>query len=248
MRGRLSRALAAMAIIGFCTTWAHAQEAEEIPPAESAPATEAAPAAAPAAEAAPAPEARPAPRRDATYELTLRELEDELNELKDDIFGSKTRLLQLRQQILNDPIGGSRAVLVLRDDAGARFDLVSVSIGLDGNQIFSATDATRDLDGIDNEQVFDGAMTPGLHNISVGLEYVGNGFGMFSYMNGYRVAVRASQQVMIEDGMTAEITIRGFEDASGGAAYEERPSIEFRTRTYETSEDSLTLTDGGEDL
>lgn len=244
MRGRLSRALAALAMIGFCAPWAHAQDAAESETPTSGSAVEApseAPAAAPA-------EARPAPQRDATYELTLRELEDELNELKDDIFGSKTRLLQLRQQILNDPIGGSRVVLVLRDDAGARFDLVSVSIGLDGNQIFSATDATRDLDGIDDEQVFDGAMTPGLHNISIGLEYVGNGFGMFSYMNGYRVAVRASQQVMIEDGMTAEITIRGYEDASGGAAYEERPSIEFRTRTYETSEEGLTLTNGGEDL
>ena len=48
--------------------------------------------------------------------------------------------------------------------------------------------------------------------------------------------------------MTAEITISGYEDASGGAAYEERPSIEFRTRTYETSEEGLTLTNGGEDL
>ena len=52
-------------------------------------------------------------------------------------------------------------------------------------------------------------MTPGLHNISIGLEYVGNGFGMFSYMNGYRVAVRASQQVMIEDGMKNGEILRG---------------------------------------
>lgn len=249
MRGRLIGAVAVMAAGAVWTAPVVGQDspfstASDESPAEMAPG-EADEASTEAAEVPREQSARPVPQRDATYELTLRELEDELNELKDDIFGSKSRLFQLREQILNDPIGGSRAVLLFTDDVGRRFELVSVNVGLDSNQIYAATDATHDLDGLRNAEIFDGAMTPGLHNISVRLEYVGNGFGMFSYMNGYRVAVRSSQQVMVDDGMTAEVEIRGWEDASNGAAYEERPSIEFNVTTYETDEQTLSV--AGED-
>lgn len=247
MRGTL---IGAVAVLAAGAVWTAPVSGQDSPfssstgdAGEEAPA-EAGPDAQAPAEAAPREQgARPTPQRDQTYELTLRELEDELNELKDDIFGSKSRLFQLREQILNDPIGGSRTVIVFSDDVGGRFDLVSVNVGLDSNQIYAATDATQDLDGMQDVAIFDGAMTPGLHNVSVRLEYVGNGFGMFSYMNGYRVAVRSSQQVMIDDGMTAEVEIRGWEDASNGNAYEERPSIEFNVRTYETDEQNVALAD-----
>ncbi|MCA9298786.1 MAG: hypothetical protein KDA28_06955, partial [Phycisphaerales bacterium] len=44
------------------------------------------------------------------YDLRLQELEDRVNELKEEIFRSKSRLFLLRQQILQDNIGGSRAI------------------------------------------------------------------------------------------------------------------------------------------
>ena len=43
---------------------------------------------------------------DVNYELRLQELEDRVNELKEDIFRSKSRLFLLREQIMQDSIGG----------------------------------------------------------------------------------------------------------------------------------------------
>jgi hypothetical protein len=38
------------------------------------------------------------------------------------------------------------------------------------------------------------------------------------------------------------------EDASGGAAYEDRPSIAFEVRTYDTDEETISTAEGAEDL
>ncbi|MFT4702430.1 MAG: putative ubiquitin-RnfH superfamily antitoxin RatB of RatAB toxin-antitoxin module [Bradymonadia bacterium] len=195
-------------------------------------------------EAPPEPEAaRPTAQRDATYDLSLRELEDELNELKEDIFSSKARLRQLSERILNDPIGGSRAVIRVSDDTGGRFDLIRVTVGLDGNQIYAANQSTADLSDLRGASIFDAALSPGLHNLSVQFVYRGNGFGVFSYMNGYDITVQNSDQVMIENGMTMDLHIRGFEDSSAGAAYEERPSIEIERRAMETDPDAVATAD-----
>ena len=252
MRTRLFGALTA--VIAACwmmVTPASAQEAAaEVDSVESAAGAEDASSAADTtATAASAEEraVRPAPRRDASYELSLRELEDELNELKEDIYGSKARLFQLREQILNDPIGGSRMVVRLTNDIGARFRLVGATVALDGNQVFVGREPDDALDRMRGEVVFDGAVTPGPHNVAVRLEYEGNGFGVFSYMNGYTVQVTSASQVIVDGGMTLEVDASGYEDRSSGASYEERPSIRFETRDSETSAETLAEASEGED-
>lgn len=241
MRTRLFGALAAVVVAGWVMAVqpASAQDPSPFDGGETT-AEEGAAEGASEAAAAPAPRAnRPAPRREASYELSLRELEDELNELKEDIYGSKARLFQLREQILNDPIGGSRLVVRVTNDIGARFRLVGATVALDGNQIYVGREPNDAVDDMRGEVVFDGAVTPGPHNVAVRFEFEGNGFGVFSYMNGYTVQVTSATQVIVDSGMTMEVDAVGFEDRRSGAAYEERPSIRFTTRDSETDEESL---------
>ncbi len=219
--------------------FAQADPADGDAPAEAPAVEEAAPAA-----VAPVAEPSAAPIADATYELQLRELEDRINELKEDVFRSKSRLYLLREQILRDNIGGSRAIVRHVDRLGNLFRIERVIYSMDGNQLFSATAETNDeLGGGGRIDVFDGSVLPGPHNIAVQVELVGNDFGLFSYMSGYRFSLTEAFAVIVDEGKTVEIDVELFDHGGSRRALEERPDIRFQSRTYDTTEETVSEED-----
>ena len=106
--------------------------AEGTAPASSGDMQPAAPAAAAEAEsAAPAP-ASPGQK---AYDHKLRELEERVVSLKEKIFRTKTRLLLLKERILNDVIAEAKLVLQHVDDMGLSFKPVQVYYRLDGEDV-----------------------------------------------------------------------------------------------------------------
>lgn len=171
------------------------------------------------------------------YDLRLRELEDRVNELKEDIFRSKSRLMMLREQILQTNIGGSRLVITHVDDTSATFDIVQVVYGLDGNQIFAASEGGDRVGR--REIVYDEAILDGPHNLTVQVTLRGNGFGVFSYMEGYETVVENSLQFQVDEGTTWEIDSVIFEEGGQSRPPEERGTVRFDTETYQTTEENV---------
>jgi hypothetical protein len=214
-------------------------------PAEATPAAEAPAAQAPAAQ--PAPTAAPAMDGGGTnsgrsastvnYELRLRELEDRMNELKEDIFRSKSRLFSLREAILRSEAGGARAIIQHSSELSSTYTLLSVTYSLDGQQVlFIAADGVADT-GAD-QVVYDGALLPGPHNLSVSYEVQGNDFGVFEYMEGYRIPVMSSYQFDIEEGQTIEIDAVLIEAGGVNTPLEERPDVRYDVDTVESTVDT----------
>jgi len=174
---------------------------------------------------------------DVNYDLRLRELEDRVNELKEDIFRSKSRLFLLREQILQDNIGGSRLVVRHTNLMGSRYRPVRAIYSLDGNQLLNATGTTADLDG--EFQVFAESVLPGPHNLSVRMEFEGNTFGAFAYMDGYEFTVQDSYQFTLDEGQTVEIEVEVYELGGVNTPMEDRAALRFNQRVYETSADSV---------
>ncbi|MBN1946288.1 MAG: hypothetical protein JW797_11480 [Bradymonadales bacterium] len=161
------------------------------------------------------------------YALRLHELEDRVNELREQIFRSKSRLVLLREQVLRTTISGSQAVITHVNDMGITFTLERVVYSLDGNQLYVAVDSRGDLADRGEIEVYGGAVLPGPHNLSVEMMFVGNGFGLFSYLEGYRFRLRSSYAFNAEDGRIVSLRVIAYEQGGINQPIEERPDIRY---------------------
>ena len=191
---------------------------------------------APPATAPPAP-APPPPSDPATagttnangsYTVRLHDLERRVNELKEQIFRSKARLNLLKETVLHGVIAGSRAVITHRNEMGSTFQPVSFVYSLDGNQIYPVGSEPAKLDQKEFE-IFNGSVTPGNHTLSVQLVYQGNGYGVFSYLKGYKFTAKSSRTFTAPEGKQMQLKVVGFEKGNPVTTDpKDRPSVDFR--------------------
>jgi hypothetical protein len=175
--------------------------------------------------------APPADGNDAeSYAVRLRDLEQRINELKEQIFRSKARLSLLAETVLSHVIAGAKAVLIHRNEMGSSFKLVKAVFTLDGAPIFNKVDEEGNLGDQEERVVFDGSIVPGEHNLSVNLEYRGHGYGIFSYLKGYRFKVRSSHAFTAAEGKTITVRVVGYERGDPTTPLEDRPSIRYNER------------------
>ncbi len=179
---------------------------------------------------------------DGSYGLRIEELEDQVNELKEDVFRSKSRLFLLREQILQDNIGGARAIIEHKSEFGNRLLITQVLYSLDGDLVFSTTAEEAEVDSLDDILIMNDAILPGPHNISVQMSIEGNS-SFFSYLNGYHFTITSSEAFSVEQGQTAEVDVVAFERGDSNEPFEERPTVRFEVDLYATTE--VEGTDGG---
>ena len=66
--------------------------------------------------------------------------------------------------------------------------------------------------------------------MTVNLEYRGDGYGIFSYLKGYRFRVRSSYSFSAPESKAVSIRVVGFEKGGPTAPLEERPAIRYLER------------------
>jgi hypothetical protein len=215
-----------------------------VSPAASASAAPAASAAAaPAASAAPAPGspgvagpsvATPRPASStvdgATYAVRLKDLEQRIDELKEQIRRSHTRLSLLTDTILSGGLAGSRSELQYTNDMSSAFRLVRALFVLDGAVQYNKSDDTGALAEQKEIPIFNGSIPPGDHTVQILLQYQGNGYGVFSYLKGYKFDVKSSHSFTAVEGKTLTLQIIGYEKGGVTTPLEERPAIRFNEK------------------
>jgi hypothetical protein len=164
------------------------------------------------------------------FQVRLRDLEQRINELKEEIFRSKARLSLLAESILNNVIGGARAVIQHENQMGALFRLVRAVYALDGAPILTRTDDNGSLADQREFSVYNGQIAAGDHSLSVSLEYQGNGYGVFNYVKGYTFRQRNTQSFTISEGKAIQIRVVGYEQGGPTTPPDERPAIRYITR------------------
>lgn len=162
-----------------------------------------------------------------TYAVRLRDLEQRINALKEQIFASKARLSLLAETVLQGVVAGAQAVIVHENRMSSSYRLVKAVYALDGARIFSKADEEGTLGDQQQFEVYNGSIVPGEHNVTVNLEYRGNGYGIFSYLRGYRFRVRSSHSFSVPEGRTITIHATGYEKGGPTAPLEERPAVQY---------------------
>ncbi|WP_437808403.1 hypothetical protein [Sorangium sp. So ce1078] len=194
----------------------------------ASPATAGAPAASPATAGAPAAGAAAAPAMDGpTYAVRLRDLEQRIDELKEQIRRSHTRLSLLSDTILSGGGAGSRASIRFNNELSSAFRVTRVLIVLDGAVQYNKTDQSGALAEQTEIPIFNGSVPPGDHTLQVLVNLQGNGYGVFSYLRGYRFEVRSSHSFTAVEGKTINLQAVAFEKGGVTTPLEERPAVRF---------------------
>lgn len=239
----LRRALVCtVAVVGLCMSFsAQAQPAKEpdkdkgeTPAAAPTDAADTAAAKGDATEApkeAAAPQPAPNPTS-GSYVVQLKQLEQRVNELKERIFRSKARLNLLKETVLHGVIAGSRAIIKHKNEMGSSFRMVRLVYAIDGAKIYSKRDDTGTLNDKKEFEIFNGAIVPGNHTISVLMVFRGHGYGIFSYLKGYKFTVRSSHTFTAGEGKQTQITVRAFEKGNITTELKDRPAVKFDVNLF----------------
>jgi len=252
MRAWIFRGVVAAGLFAAGGAWAQTGQ----PSPAAAPAPSAAPAPGPAAPAVapPSPAAAPATGTaplasddpaggDRQFDLKIKGIEEKVNDLKEKIFRTKSRLLLLQETVLGGDISSSaKAVIYHANEMSSAFVLESATYTLDGASIFAKVDNGGDLADKESFEIFNGLIVPGNHQISVRLNYRGHGYGIFSYLDGYKFRVEDSYTFSAEPGRVTVLRVVGFEKGGITTDIKDRPAIRYEV---EVSKEKVRSPKGG---
>jgi hypothetical protein len=216
------RRTVALSVVAVCI-WAGAAVAAT--PVKAQPPSET-----PTEAAEPTPAAPAAPIDAGTYAVRLRDLEQRINELKEQIFRSKARLSLLAETVLEGVVGGGQAVIIHENRMSQSYKLVRVVYALDGAPIFTEADEEGSLGEQKEFEVYNGSIVPGEHTLTVNLEYRGHGYGVFAYLKGYRFKVRSTYTFAVPEGRVSTVHVVGYEKGGPTTPLEERPAVRYIER------------------
>lgn len=180
---------------------------------------------------------QPAPATQGGYEVRLKSLREQVDDLKGRVFDSKTRLMILGEQILNNLIAEARAVIVHQNDASSMLTLEEVLYFLDNQKIYYQSNREGTLDTQREFAIFDGSISPGNHVLSVELVYRGNG-KVFTYLSGYVFRVKSAFNFFAAKGYETRVRSVGFEKGGLTTPLEERPSVRFELQRMKIAADA----------
>jgi hypothetical protein len=170
----------------------------------------------------------PAQTADEQVDLKVKTLEERVNDLKEKIFRTKARLMNLQEMVMGgDVVAGARAVLFHRNEMGSSFALESAAYALDGAPVYTKADVGGDLDKREEFEVFNGRIVPGSHQVGVKLVYRGHGYGLFSYLEGYRFKVQSSHTFNAEAGKVTVVKVVGYEKGGITTDLKDRPGVRY---------------------
>lgn len=163
----------------------------------------------------------------ATYRVRLRDLEQRVDELKEQIRRSHTRLSLLSDTILSGASGGARAEIEFVNDLSGAWHLVEAVFVLDGAVQYKKTDDTGALAKQKRIPIFSGSVPTGDHTLQVMLKLRGHGFGVFSYLRGIEASVTTDHSFTLTGGKVLELKATAWEKGGPTTPVEEQPDIRF---------------------
>ncbi|HWP04116.1 MAG TPA: hypothetical protein VNN72_00180 [Polyangiaceae bacterium] len=198
-------------------------------PAPAATATATGTTAAPAAPPPGAPAASATTAVDgSTYVVRLRDLEQRVDELKEQIRRSHTRLSLLSDTILSGGVGGARAEIAFKNELSNAFHLTGATFVLDGSVQYNKQDDSGALAEQKTIPIFSGSIPPGDHTLQIVLKLRGHGYGVFSYLRGYKFNVPATHSFTVTEGKAIKLDAIVWEKGDVTTPLEERPAIRWQ--------------------
>ncbi len=163
----------------------------------------------------------------ATYGVRLRDLESRIDELKDQIRRSHTRLALLSDTILSGGAAGSRSEIVFRNEMSGAYKITRALFIVDGVVQYNKQDDSGALSEQKEILIFSGSVPPGDHTVQALLTLQGNGYGVFTYLRGIKMEVKSAHSFTAAEGKTLSVTVVALEKGGVTTPFDQRPSVEW---------------------
>jgi hypothetical protein len=173
-----------------------------------------------------------------TFVVRLRDLEQRVDELKEQIRRSHTRLSLLSDTILSGGVGGARAEINFKNELSNAFHLTGATFVLDGSVQYNKQDDTGALAEQKQIPIFSGSIPPGDHTLQVVLKLRGHGYGVFSYLRGYKFNVPATHSFTVTEGKAIKLDAVVWEKGDVTTPLEERPAIRWQQTVSSSGDDT----------
>lgn len=204
-------------------------EGEVAEPGDAAPATAEAgeSESSPATEAGTGAEVQDKVLTQALLNKQIKEVGTSVDTLKEDTFSTKSRLLLLREEVLQRAVSGARLQIRHKNAMGGQYEMVQIYYGVDQQPVYTRQDTSGALDKIDDEIVSDKMVAPGAHQLNVLYVYKGKKWGVFRYMQTYTFRVESGYDFIVDEGKSAVLTVTASEKGNAFTAYEKRPYVTY---------------------
>ena len=179
-----------------------------------------------------------APLDGSTYVVRLRDLEQRVDELKEQIRRSHTRLSLLSDTILSGGVGGARAEIAFKNELSNAFHLTGATFVLDGSVQYNKQDDSGALAEQKTIPIFSGSIPPGDHTLQIVLKLRGHGYGVFSYLRGYKFNVPATHSFTVTEGKAIKLDAIVWEKGDVTTPLEERPAIRWQQTVSSSGEEA----------
>ncbi len=110
------------------------------------------------------------------------------------------------------------------------FRLTRALFVVDGAVQYNRADDTGALADQKEIPIFSGSMPPGDHTVQVVLNFQGNGYGVFTYLRGYKFEVKSAHSFTSVEGKTLSLTSTALEKGGVTTPLEQRPTIEWNEK------------------
>ena len=182
---------------------------------------------------------------DAAYQTRLRELQNRVVALKDEIFRTKTRLTLIKERLLNNVIAESKLVLVHDNDLSGSYRVEEVVYYLDDNKIYYGDSQSAEARGSKAFNVYDGNVIPGHHVLAV--EYVLKGdSGFFTYLEAFRFRIRSTYTFFAPRGRITVVRANLYERGGALSDFRDRPHVKFDVEQLPYTRENLQKVSAGQ--
>ncbi|MBN2494998.1 MAG: hypothetical protein JXR96_10440 [Deltaproteobacteria bacterium] len=159
-------------------------------------------------------------------ETRLRELQQQVDRVNDQLGHFIGRVRQMQQVIAEGSLGArSEVQLFAADELSSAFELVSIQCALDGKRVYSG-----DASAVGERPIFHIHLEPGPHALVVRMTVQGRGYGLFPYAEGYRIKLTSSHTFSAERGRRIDLTIVSFERDALTTPFAQRPAVRYDIR------------------
>jgi len=133
-----------------------------------------------------------------------------------------------------------RIALSFEDRLGPTFVLEEIELSLDGKIITSCGAKGAALDARSPVALWDGSAGPGEHELALRLVYRGKGYGIFSYLSGYKFEVKSRHAVDLPPAGLVAVHATAYERGDPTTPLEERPQVRFEEQGADAFADQRT--------
>jgi hypothetical protein len=110
------------------------------------------------------------------------------------------------------------------------FQLIRALFVMDGQVQYNRQDDSGALADQKDIPIYSGSVPPGDHTLQIALTFQGNGYGVFSYLRGYKFEVKSSHAFTAVEGKAMGVTATAYEKGGVTTPLEQRPTVEWQEK------------------